>query len=78
MFANAQIGSQETQDFILVSKERRIDYPSGIVGLPIEFGGRLLEHKSQLHSKQLQSPQDTIEECFDTSPTRFEGNGRGI
>jgi hypothetical protein len=49
VFANAQVGSQKTQDFVLVSKERRIHYPSGVVGFPTEFGGRLLEYESQLY-----------------------------
>jgi hypothetical protein len=78
MFANAQVGFEKTQDFILVSKERRIHHPSGFVGFPIEFGGRLLECKSQLHSKQLQSSQNTAQECIGSLATCFQGNGRGF
>jgi hypothetical protein len=78
MFANAQVGFEKTQNFILVSKERRIHYCSGVVGLPIEFGGRLLEHESQLYSKQLQSSQDSTQECIDSSSTCFQGDGRGV
>jgi hypothetical protein len=62
----------------LFQKERRIHRPNGVVGFSIEFGCRLLEHQFELHSKQLQSSQDTTQECIELAAASERNNGANI